>query len=225
MSGTRRPPMLRTHGLSRTYGRDEALVRAVDGVDLEVAAGETVAAMGPSGCGKSTLLHVVATVAGEHQRRLRLPWRQFPPERLHAAHVHRVVSARAQPEPRDDRVARQPGQRVQRGVSSRSRVLRPNGLTCRAVTIHQVNATKTSISPMKRAVLCGSSTQVLPIGRTGPRGGSGHLVRLTLTSGGGLATPQWPMWQPAESSPPDCWFPPRDQALTCAMPAAGMRPG
>jgi putative ABC transport system ATP-binding protein len=56
---TSSPPMLRAQGLSRTYGRDAALVRAVDGVDLEVAAGETVAVMGPSGCGKSTLLHLL----------------------------------------------------------------------------------------------------------------------------------------------------------------------
>jgi putative ABC transport system ATP-binding protein len=46
-------------GLSKHYGRDGGLVRAIDGVDLEVVEGETVTVMGPSGCGKSTLLHVL----------------------------------------------------------------------------------------------------------------------------------------------------------------------
>jgi putative ABC transport system ATP-binding protein len=51
--------LLRAHGLGREYGTGEGLVRAVDGVDLTVARGETVAVMGPSGCGKSTLLHLL----------------------------------------------------------------------------------------------------------------------------------------------------------------------
>jgi ABC-type lipoprotein export system ATPase subunit len=52
-------PVLRARGLCKVYGRDETLVRAVDGIDLDVAAGETLAVMGPSGCGKSTLLHLL----------------------------------------------------------------------------------------------------------------------------------------------------------------------
>jgi NitT/TauT family transport system ATP-binding protein len=42
-------------GVSRTFGS----VRALEGVDLDVASGETVAVVGPSGCGKTTLLELV----------------------------------------------------------------------------------------------------------------------------------------------------------------------
>src|SRR4051812_22605340 len=52
-------PVLRAVGLSRAYGQDESLVWAVDGVDLAVPAGQTLAVTGPSGCGKSTLLQLL----------------------------------------------------------------------------------------------------------------------------------------------------------------------
>jgi ABC-type lipoprotein export system ATPase subunit len=51
--------VFRVRGLRKDYGKGEGLVRAVDGVDLEVARGETLAVTGPSGCGKSTLLHLL----------------------------------------------------------------------------------------------------------------------------------------------------------------------
>jgi putative ABC transport system ATP-binding protein len=40
--------LVRARSLRKEYGQGEGLVRAVDGVDLDVAAGETLAVTGPS---------------------------------------------------------------------------------------------------------------------------------------------------------------------------------
>lgn len=50
---------VRVTALAKHYGVGRALVRAVDDVDLQVTAGESVVVVGPSGCGKSTLLQLI----------------------------------------------------------------------------------------------------------------------------------------------------------------------
>ncbi|MDA8297839.1 MAG: ABC transporter ATP-binding protein [Actinomycetota bacterium] len=41
---------------------DAGAIKALDGLDLSVARGESVAVSGPSGCGKSTMLHLIAAL-------------------------------------------------------------------------------------------------------------------------------------------------------------------
>jgi putative ABC transport system ATP-binding protein len=50
--------MIRGRGLTKVY--QKGLVRALNGLDIEVFEDEFVSIMGPSGCGKSTLLHLIA---------------------------------------------------------------------------------------------------------------------------------------------------------------------
>ncbi|MGW2051731.1 ATP-binding cassette domain-containing protein [Streptomyces sp. NPDC001858] len=57
--------MISTRRLTRTYkksGRGSGPVHAVDGIDLEVQAGELVGFLGPNGAGKSTTLRLLATL-------------------------------------------------------------------------------------------------------------------------------------------------------------------
>lgn len=52
-------PILFTKGLKKYYGKEPNSVRALDGVDISVDAGEFVVVVGMSGSGKSTLLHML----------------------------------------------------------------------------------------------------------------------------------------------------------------------
>jgi putative ABC transport system ATP-binding protein len=81
--------VIETEGLARTYLMGTIQVRALRGVDMQIAPGEFVALMGPSGCGKSTLMQLlgcldtptagrywleaqdVGTMSGDERARLR----------------------------------------------------------------------------------------------------------------------------------------------------------
>lgn len=51
--------IVKATGLKKYYGKGEALVKALDGVDLEIEGGKFTAIIGTSGSGKSTLLNML----------------------------------------------------------------------------------------------------------------------------------------------------------------------
>ena len=57
--GDGREALFRARGLTKVYRPGEVEVRALDGIDLDLFAGEFVVLLGPSGSGKSTLLNIL----------------------------------------------------------------------------------------------------------------------------------------------------------------------
>ncbi len=73
-------PLLQVRDIAATYGRDERLVRALDGVTFEVGAGECVAVVGESGSGKSTLARCIAGLHPSHDGVVALGGRPLAPD-------------------------------------------------------------------------------------------------------------------------------------------------
>lgn len=71
-----RPTLIRAIGLTRHF--DHGLIRALQGVDLEIGRGEVCALTGPSGCGKSTLLNLIGALDRPTAGEVRVDGRPLP---------------------------------------------------------------------------------------------------------------------------------------------------
>ena len=60
--GKKEKPIIHLHDVAKHYFMGEAVVKAVDDIDIDVYEGDFVAIMGPSGSGKSTAMNLVGSL-------------------------------------------------------------------------------------------------------------------------------------------------------------------
>ena len=89
--------MIELHRLTRHFRVGEGIVRALDGIDLEVPDGDYLAIMGPSGSGKSTLLHLLGCLDRPTSGSYRLDGREVAtlPETFHRDPADRIIVSTA----------------------------------------------------------------------------------------------------------------------------------
>ena len=95
-------PALRCRGLRKRIGSTVA----VDGIDLEVAAGEIVGLLGPNGAGKTTTIRILASCAD--RRTGGRPWRVRPAAQAVRPRRSRSDRAATCARPRPARAANRP---------------------------------------------------------------------------------------------------------------------
>src|SRR5471032_1419657 len=96
--GAIKPQFVRIQGLKRYFdvsapwlvrkieGRPRQLVRAVDGIDIEIARGETFSLVGESGCGKSTVARLVVGLYPPTAGRIEFDGNDISARRRQGAH-------------------------------------------------------------------------------------------------------------------------------------------
>src|SRR5262249_35746048 len=71
-------PLIEVSGVSKTYAASDGLVHALEGVSLDVRAGEFLSILGPSGCGKSTLMLMIAGLLAPSAGEIRVAGHRVP---------------------------------------------------------------------------------------------------------------------------------------------------